>query len=160
MKQLVPLVAFGLVCWGSGLAQEQYSGPRPPKPDIPYLLHADNLIPTEVGEAREGQKDKKQMSYVIPGEASTARTPLAEPIFLFQSDKIPPESLQLFRLEVKKGNREVVIAKDKGRPLHLTVKSLGGRLYRIEVDENLGLENGEYSLSPEGSNIVFCFQEY
>jgi hypothetical protein len=160
MKPLIPLVALGLACSALGLAEEQYSGPRPPKPDIPYLLHADNLVETEVGEARQEQRGKNETSYAISGEASPARTPLAEPIFLFQSDKIPAESLQLFRLEVKKGNREVVIAKNKGRPLHLSVLSLGGRLYRIEVNEGLGLENGEYSLSPENSNVVFCFQVY
>jgi hypothetical protein len=31
-------------------------------------------------------------------------------------------------------------------------------LYRVEVNEPL--EDGEYCLSPEGSNDVFCFSEY
>ncbi len=151
-----------LLCAGFVLADEQYSGPRPPKPDLPYLVHADNLIPTEAGEAREDKRGKNESAYVIPGPTSPARTPLAEPIFLFESDKIKPESLQLFRLEVKDGNREVVVGsrKKNARPLRLTVKSLGGTLFRIEVNEGLGLENGEYSLSPEGSNAVFCFTEY
>ena len=42
----------------------------------------------------------------------------------------------------------------------LTVTRVDTRLYRIDVDEGLGLENGEYSLTPEGSNEVFCFQVY
>jgi hypothetical protein len=156
------VVALGCVCAGSLAAEEEkYSGPRPPKPDLPYLMHADNLIPTEAGEAREDRHGKSDTAYTISGAASSARTPLAEPIFLFQSDKIAPESLQLFRLEVKGGNREVVMGKRKsGRPLHVSVKALGGRLYRIEVNEGLGLDNGEYSLSPESSNTVFCFAVY
>jgi len=31
-------------------------------------------------------------------------------------------------------------------------------LYRLEVNESL--ENGEYGLTPEGANQVFCFQVY
>ena len=34
----------------------------------------------------------------------------------------------------------------------------GWNIYRIDVGESL--ENGEYSLTPEGSNQVFCFQVY
>ena len=156
------VVALGCVCSGLLPAEEEkYSGPRPPKPDLPYLVHADNLVATEAGEAREDRKGKSDSAYTISGATSSARTPLAEPVFLFESDKIAPESLQLFRLEVKGGNREVVIGKKKsGRALHLSVKPLGGRLYRIEVNEGLGLENGEYSLSPESSNTVFCFAVY
>ena len=37
---------------------DDYTGPRPPKPDVLYLVHASNLIPTEVTEAQqEGKKD-------------------------------------------------------------------------------------------------------
>ncbi len=156
------LVVLGCVCTGFLPAEEEkYSGPRPPKPDLPYLVHADNLVPTEAGEAREDRHGKSDSVYTISGATSSARTPMAEPIFLFESDKIAPESLQLFRLEVKGGNREVVVGKKKSsRSLHLSVKPLGGRLYRIEVNEGLGLENGEYSLSPESSNTVFCFAVY
>jgi len=156
------VVALGCVCSGLLAAEdEKYSGPRPPKPDLPYLVHGDNLIATEAGEAHEDRNAKGDAVYTITGATSSARTPLAEPVFLFESDKITPESLQLFRLEAKGGNREVVMGKRKsGRPLHLSVKALGGRLYRIEVNEGLGLESGEYSLSPESSNTVFCFTEY
>jgi hypothetical protein len=31
-------------------------------------------------------------------------------------------------------------------------------LYKLEVEDEL--ENGEYSLSPAGSNQAFCFQVY
>jgi hypothetical protein len=40
------------------------------------------------------------------------------------------------------------------------VTRIEGHLYRVDVNEGLGLENGEYSLSPQGSNTVFCFQVY
>jgi hypothetical protein len=139
------------------LAAEKYDGPRPPKPDVAYLVHADNLIPTEALEA----KDDGGL-YTVPGASSTARTPLAEPIFLIQSDKILPERLELYRWEVKGGRRELATGKGKRRgsahPLHLSVNKVDGRLYRIEASEPL--ENGEYSLSPNDSNQVFCFEVY
>ncbi len=141
---------------------EKYTGPRPAKPDLPYLQHADNLIPTESTEATE-QKRRNDTIYVVQGASSPARTPLAEPIFLFASEKIAPESLELYRLEVKDGNRQIVFPekkKDAPRPLRLSVTRLDDKLYRIEVNEDMGLEIGSYSLTPAGSNQVFCFDVY
>jgi hypothetical protein len=162
MRDFALLAALVVLTVGLGTAQEPYSGPRPPKPDVPYLMHADNLVETEAGEAREETHGKNETTYVVSGATSSARTPLAEPIFLFESAKIPPESLQLYRLEVKNGNREIEISQKKksSRPLRLMVTRLDNRLYRIEVNEGLGLEDGEYALSPTGSNTVFCFEEY
>ena len=156
------LLALLLVC--AGYAQrEKYTGPTPPKPDIPYLMHADNLIETETTQAAE-EKRRNETVYRVAGASSPARTPLAEPIFLMQSEKITPDSLELYRMEVKGGNREVVFP-DKGkrggpRAFRLVYTRLADKLYRIEVSENLGLENGEYSLTPRESNAVFCFEVY
>jgi hypothetical protein len=162
MKRLSVFPALLLLCAGFGFAQEKYSGPRPPKPDVPYLMHADNLIETESGEAREESRGRNDKAYIVSGARSPVRTPLAEPVFLFESDKIAPESLGLYRLEVKGGNREVVTSQKKRgpRPLRLTVTRLGEHLYRLEVNEGLGLEDGQYSLSPTASNAVFCFEVY
>lgn len=162
MRPPAAFPALLLLCAGFALPQDSYSGPRPPKPDVPFLLHADNLIETEVGEAREQQKGKNDVAYIISGASSPARTPLAEPAFLFESEKISPESLGLYRLDVKNGNREVVMSQKKksARPLRLMVTRLADRLYRVEVNEGLGLENGQYSLSPQGVNTVFCFEVY
>ena len=160
MKTLALLSALPFLFASPGMAQDSYTGPRPPKPDVPYLVHADNLVETEVTTAREERKGKNATAY-IAGAASPVRTPMAEPIFLYEFGKIPAESLQLFRLEVKGGNREVSLSDRRGgRPLRLMLKQLSGRLYRIEVNEGLGLENGEYSLSPNGSSAVFCFAVY
>jgi hypothetical protein len=38
------------------------------------------------------------------------------------------------------------------------VNRLENGLYRVEVNEYI--ENGEYCLSPEGSNKSFCFTTY
>jgi hypothetical protein len=161
MKRSVVLLVAALAA--AALAQAQrgdYTGPQPPKPDVPYLMHADNLIETEVVEARE-DKRKSESLYTIPGAASPARTPLAEPIFLFQSGEITPDTLELYRLEVKGGNRQAMVARKRNsRPFRLTVTRLADRLYRIEVNRGMGLENGEYSLSPNGSNRSFCFAVY
>jgi hypothetical protein len=162
MRNLAAFPALVLLCAGFGAAQEEkYTGPHPPKPDVPYLMHANTLIETEVGEAREQQHGKNDVTYFINGASSPARTPLAEPIFIMDSEKITPESLQLYRLEVKNGNREVAMSRKRNaHPLRLMVTRLDNRLYRIEVNEGLGLENGEYSLSPSGANTVFCFAVY
>jgi hypothetical protein len=139
----------------------KYNGPLPPQPDVLYLVHADNLIPTEVNNAKE-EKKKDDTNYSIPGASSPVRTPLAEPIFILESKNIVADRIGLFKLDVKGGRREVTISKRRksSHPLRLAVTPLGDNLYRIEVDENLGLENGEYALSPEGSNQVFCFEVY
>jgi hypothetical protein len=75
--------------------------------------------------------------------------------------KLEPERMELYKLEVRGGNREVTISgkrKGSGRPLHLAVTRLEGHLYKVEVDEPL--ENGQYAISPAGENRVFCFEVY
>jgi hypothetical protein len=142
------------------LGAQKYSGPRPAKPDVPYLVHADNLVETEVAEAKE-EKRKEDLAYIVSGAASAAKTPLAAPAFVFEADKIPADKIQLYKFEVKNGHREVFFShKGKGsaQPRRLNVNPLGGGLFKIEVNESL--ENGEYGLTPEGSNQVFCFQVY
>ena len=131
--------------------------PDPPKKDVPYIMHADLLVETETGEAKQETRKDEQL-YTIAGAASAVRTPLASPEFLFHAEAIPPDKLQLFKLESKNGRREVVVIRKKkpvARPLRLSVFRLQERLFKIKVDESLA--PGQYSLSPEGSNTVFCF---
>jgi len=146
---------------GVSLFAQKYQGPRPPKPDIPYLLHASNLEETEVAEAQES-KVKDDLLYTVRGATSTARTPMAEPIFIVDAQKLFPDRLSLYKMEVKNGQRQLQIGtgrKAKGaKPIFVMVNKLQGSLYRVEVNEYL--ENGEYCLSPEGSNQVFCFTTY
>jgi hypothetical protein len=154
MRRLALLFLFT----GAVFAAEKYDGPRPPKPDLLYLVHADNLIPTEALEAQQESK-KDQTTYTVTGANSTARTPLAEPIFIMESDKIQPERLELYQWEVKGGRRELTVGRKKGaRPLFLSVTRLEGKLYRVEASQPL--EDGQYSLSPNDSNRVFCFEVY
>jgi len=154
MQRLAFLLMLPVV---AAIAADKYDGPRPPQADIAYLVHADNLLPTEALEAKS-----ESGVYTVPGAASSARTPLAEPIFLIESDKVLPERLELYRWDVKGGHRELSASKGKrksgSRPLHLSVNKLDGRLYRVEASEPL--EPGEYSLSPNDSNKVFCFAVY
>lgn len=159
MKRLSALLAL-MVAGAAG--QQKYEGPVPPKPDVPYLVHADNLVETEASEARQ-QKRRNDDVYSVPGATSPARTPLTEPIFLLRSEKLAPGDLELYRLEIRDGNREVVFPENKKRwprAFRLEVTRLADQLFRIEVSENLGLENGEYSMTPRGSNQVFCFTVY
>ena len=152
---------FSLSLGACFLVAAEYDGPRPPKTDIPYLVHANHLVATEVAEARESG-GKKETTYMIPGAASSAKTPLAEPVFILEAKDLAPDQLDLYRLEVKNGQREVVMVQKRRHspagPFHLIVDRLGGKLYKIEVDEPL--EPGQYSLSPNGSNRVFCFEIY
>ena len=140
---------------------QKYTGPRPPKPDVPYLKHAADLIPAESTEAREEHgKKKDDVVYAIAGLNSPVRTPLAAPIFLFQSDKLAPDRLQLFKLESRNGRREILFGPKK-QPQAILMKVMrldSANLYRIEVDESL--EPGEYSITPKDSNQVFCFQVF
>lgn len=152
-------LAVGLLC-AAPLMAEKYTGPRPPKPDLPYLIHADNLVPTESLEAKQDER-RNEVTYIIPGASSSAHTPLASPAFLIQTDQIIADRLQLFKLQVKGGQREVLFTRRKklvARPIRLNVTRLDDKLYKIEVDEML--DNGEYSLTPADSNQVFCFQIY
>jgi hypothetical protein len=149
-----------LVFASAVLGQTKYSGPRPPKPDVPYLLHASNLVETETTEAKEESR-KNDTIYSVPGASSPARTPLAEPIFLLRAEKLQPEKLELYRLETKDGRREIVIperADRRPRPYPLSITRLGEGLYRIEASATL--ENGQYSITPAGSNQVFLFEVY
>ena len=142
-------------------AAEKYDGPRPEKPDIPYLKHASKLIPLEVGEMKEEATKKDETTMAMSGATSPTRTPLAEPIFLFNSERLDPMRLELYKIENKNGRREIKFKK-KGanglRPFKIMINPLGGKLYRIDVNETL--ENGQYCFSPSGDNRVFCFEVF
>jgi hypothetical protein len=161
MRPLTLLLCASLLWATAALWAQSYKGPVPPKPDVPYLLHASTLVEVETTQAKKETK-KNETVYSIAGEASPARTPLAEPIFLILTDKIKPEKIELYQFEVKKGRRELTLKANPGRndtrPLHLSVKKLDKNLYRVEASEVL--ENGEYSLSPADSDDVFSFQVY
>jgi hypothetical protein len=149
-----------LLLAGVAFAQK-YDGPRPPKKDVIYLLHADNLVPTEMGDATpEGKKNDPV--YTFPGASSPARTPLAEPIFILDSDKITPESVELYKMDVKSGHREVKVSGGSRRSgtkaLRLSVTKLDRGLYKMEAAETL--DPGQYALSPSSGNHVFCFEVY
>ena len=155
------LIVFGLMAAAVIQAADKYEGPRPDKADVPFIKHASKLIPLEVGEMKEesGKKDNSIMA--MTGANSPTRTPLAEPLFLFQSDRLDPARLELYKVETKNGRREIVFKK-KGpggpRPYRIMVNPLGEKLYRIDVNETL--DNGQYCLSPSGDNRVFCFEVF
>jgi hypothetical protein len=149
-----------VVLLAAGAAAQKYTGPRPSRPDLPFLKHADNLVATEATEAKEEKGKKDEITYVIAGAESSAKTPLAAPIFLVQCDKLVAEKIQLFKLDVKSGRRELTVStKRPGKAIRLEVTRLtSDGLFRLEVNESL--EPGEYSLSPSDSNQAFCFQVF
>jgi hypothetical protein len=153
------LVFTGLLFTGSAWAQS-YNGPRPPKTDVVYLVHASTLVPTEVVDARQDNK-RGSTSFSVPGAASPARTPLAEPIFLLMSDRVSAESLELYKMDVKNGQREASTSQKRlrggPRPFRVSVTRLEKGLFKLEASETL--ENGQYALT-SGSDKVFCFEVY
>ena len=72
------------------------------------------------------------------------------------------ERLSLYKMDIKNGRREVSFnkkkAKENATAIPLSVKRLEQGLYRVEANEMMVA--GEYCLSPEGANEVFCFQVY
>jgi hypothetical protein len=138
---------------------QKYDGPVPPKPDLPYLKHGDTLIPTEAVTAKEDKK-KDGSLYTIDGAQSSARTPLAAPILLLKADKVVPQNLQLFKLEVKNGHRELNFpSKRPPQAIRIVVTKMSSDgIWKIEVNESL--DPGEYSLSPSDSNSAYCFQVF
>jgi len=155
MRQLL----FLLVAAISTASAQKYTGPPPPKPDLPYIQHATNLIATEPVEAKE-QKSKDDTLYTIEGENSPSKTPLALPIFIIRADKLNPAGLQMYRLESKDGHRELTAsAKKNAEPIHVQITRLSGEnLYKLDVYNSL--DAGEYALVTEGSKQMFCFQVF
>jgi hypothetical protein len=157
MTRLIPVFLTAL----SLLAADKYNGPIPPKTDIPYLMHADTLVETEAVDAHEETR-KDTTTAVVPGAAARAKTPLPEPIFIIRTEKLVPEKISAFKMEVKNGNREVIVSQKKQRnapkPIYLNATRLGDNLWKLEIDQIL--EPGQYTLSPDGSNLTFSFEVY
>ena len=158
MSQILPLLCTAMAAMAAANAQK-YVGPTPPRPDLPYIQHATNLIATEAAEPKE-QKTKDDTVYTIDGENSSSKTPLALPIFLIQADKLNPASLQMYRLESKDGHRELTgSAKKAAEPIHVQVTRLGpDNIYKLDVYN--GLDPGEYALTADGWKQMFCFQVF
>ena len=156
MRKYAIVLSLSMLAWA-----QKYDGPRPPKKDVIYLLHADNLVPTESGEAQQEGK-KNDTVYTFPGASSSARTPLAEPIFVIDADSIRPDSVELYKMDVKSGHREVRVSGGSrhsgSKALRLSVTKLDKNLYKLEASETL--DPGQYALSPSSGNHVFCFEVY
>ena len=160
MMRLLLWSSFAAICW----AADAPVVPDPPKADMVYLLLADNLVPTEAAEAQTDYKNKgkknEESTHYVAGERSTARTPLSSPVFVFKRGSVSPEALQVFAFEVKNGRREVTFSKKKSnRPFTMTmIPTATESVLRMEVDQ--ALPPGEYAVTPNGSEQVFCFAVY
>ena len=144
-------------------AQQKASPPKPPKSDLPYLLEAEKLIPTEAQPVtRSGAKDDAAIT--VNGATSPARTPLPEPIFLFAPGQINASDFELIQFQVVDGKRQW----RKGQPansgdepetvLRLTLRPAGEGVFRIEAAAMLN--PGQFALVPRGKNTAFCFTVY
>ena len=118
LRQYILLLMCSATLFG-----QKYTGPQPEKADLVYLVHADSLVPTETGDAKEENR-KDDVVAVVAGATSSAATPLASPIFLIRADKINADALEIYKLEVKNGRREVVLTHKK-KPVRETDRLLG-----------------------------------
>ncbi len=153
---LTLLIGFSL------LAQDRYDGPVPQKRDAIFLRHADKLVELDQGTAQQTDR-KNETMYTVAGASAQAKTPMAEPIFLIDAENLNPERLSLYKMETgKSGGRELMIPnqpkKNSPRPIRMNADRLERSLWKVEVQEFL--ENGEYCISPDGENKVFCFGVY
>ena len=159
-RYLITIVPLLLLA-SSAAAQENKLGlPDPAKPDVPYLIHASRIVETEQSQATEATR-KNELVYTVPGAGSPVTTPLASPEFLFRYETINPSDLTLFQLIPKNGRRELLFRKKKkilAQQIRLDVFPVQDNLVRVRVDESLA--NGEYCLTPNGSNAVFCFNVF
>jgi hypothetical protein len=150
------MLACALLLSAGIVAQQRYDGPPPPKKDLPYLVQAGSLVETEQGTAQP-REDANQTTYIVPGANSPVKTTAAIPAIVIDVSKIDLQSLQFFRLESRDGHREIVFPKraKPPRPVPMVTTRLGGSLFKLEAADDL--PKGEYSLTPQGSNAVFCF---
>ena len=160
-QQMREIIPRNLVVWTFFLlafaARGQQGPPTPPKPDLPYIIHATNLVETESSRAIE-QTKKNEQWYFVEGMSSGVKTPMARPEFVLKAENLDPDSLELYRFEPKNGKREILIRKKKkvlARPYFLSLETVEPGVFRIRVDDVL--DNGEYCLTPNGSDSVFCF---
>ena len=84
---------------------------------------------------------------------------MAGPEFLLKVENLDPDRLQLYRFESRNGRREILIRKKKkktvAKPYYTSTTRVAPGVFRIRTDQFL--ENGEYCLTPSGSDAVFCF---
>ncbi len=131
--------------------------PNPEKTDLPYLIHGNTLVALEPLDANEEEK-KNELRFWVAGTTSKARTPLAGPEFLLEWVELDPADLRLYAFEVVNGRREILYRKKKkivARPFFLDIERIEGKVLRIRV--NGSLPAGEYGLTPQGRNDVYCF---
>jgi hypothetical protein len=156
MQRALTLIVFAI----GVAAQTTYTGPRPDKKDVPYLVHAAALVQTEIARSTP-IPDGDRTIWSIPGESSLAKTPLALPMFIIDSTAVVPARLRLYPFEPKDGRRRLTLS-NKGQgeaePILITVSNVSGTLYRIETVNEI--PNGEYCLTTPGSNRFFCFSVF
>ncbi|MDR3700104.1 MAG: hypothetical protein P4L56_10745 [Candidatus Sulfopaludibacter sp.] len=150
------MIAIGVAVCASA---QKYDGPLPSKPDLPYIKQAATLIPMETADVR-AEKAGSGTRFLIEGAASSVKTPISLPIFILKVQKVAPEHLQLYKMEAKEGHREYVVGgANPPDVLHLEVTRLtADGLCRIAVSDPL--EAGEYVLSGDASQQVYCFQVF
>jgi hypothetical protein len=91
-----------LSCASAAFAADKYDGPRPPKKDILYLAHADNLIPTDALDATEDRK-KDDVIASVPWHFVDGPYAAVGADFHHRDRQTSARGLELYKLDVKNG---------------------------------------------------------
>jgi hypothetical protein len=141
--------------------------PPPPRPQIAapatsgakvVLLENNEFRDLEIQEFRSQSIGDGVVLYSFPGDASPVRAGSNTPVFLLLADSeaAPAGNLELARLQVGKGIRELASAKNRSASsVPITVTQVSATLRRITVKE--ALAQGEYVVLLENSNRGFLF---
>src|SRR5260370_28456486 len=93
-------LSLALLC-AAALLGQKYNGPQPEKPDLPYMVHADNLVATEAGEAQQETR-KDEILYFLDRPTPPPSTPLTSPTFLIRAEHLVPHQLPISKLASQK----------------------------------------------------------
>ena len=123
------------------------------------LLENSDFRDLEVQEFKSQDIGDGAMLYSFPGDASPVRAGSRTPVFLLLADgeAATAGNLELARLQVGKGVRELALAKNRSASsIPITVTQVSATLRKFTAKEPL--PPGEYVIRLENSNRGFLFQ--
>jgi len=124
------------------------------------LLENSDFVELEVQEARSQDIGDGAAVYSFPGDSSPARANSKTPVLLVlaESDSAAVGNVELSRLQVGKGTRQIAYSLTKNRSassIPISITAVSATVRKISVREPLPV--GEYVVLLENSNRGFLF---
>jgi len=123
------------------------------------LLENSDFRDLEVQQVRSQDIGDGASLYSFSGEASSTVAGSNRPVFLVLAEGETNGQVELARLQVSKGVRQVVYSaagKKSASSVPVLVTRVSPTVFRVTV--NQGLAPGEYAILPAGLNRAFLFQ--